>query len=253
MAWHLGHAFKKKGLRIEQIFSRNTKSGIQLADSLKARFAPTLKNLEAGSDLYILAVTDRSIEKIMMDWPEQLKNSLGVHTSGSVGLDSIRRFHAHAGVFYPLQTFSKAEKVKFKKIPICIEAGQKEDEEKLLKFGRVLSSDVRSLNSEQRRIAHLSAVFANNFTNYMYAIAAEILKNHDLPFDLIKPLIKKTANKQKKQDNPFRVQTGPAIRQDYGTIEKHLEMLKIKPDFQEIYELLSDKISVHKNGHKQTD
>ncbi len=253
MAWHLGHAFKKKGLRIEEVFSRNTKSGMQLADSLKARFALTLNNLEAGSDLFILAVPDRSIEKIMMDWPGQLKHSLVVHTSGSVGLDSIRRFHAHAGVFYPLQTFSKSEKVKFKKIPICIEAVQKEDEEKLLKFGRMLSSDVRLLNSEQRRIAHLSAVFANNFTNYMYAVAAEILKNHDLPFDLIKPLIKKTASKQKKQDNPFRVQTGPAIRQDYGTIEKHLEMLKIKPDFQEIYKLLSDKISAHKNENKQAD
>ena len=89
----------------------------------------------------------------------------------------------------------------------------------------------------------------------MYAIAAEILKNHDLPFDLLKPLIKKTASKQKKQDNPFRVQTGPAIRQDYGTIEKHLEMLKIKPDFQECAERhleKSTKICAKKKLHAPT-
>ena len=51
------------------------------------------------------------------------------------------------------------------------------------------------LNSAQRRECHMAAIFANNFTNHFYNIAAEMLKKKDIPFSILQPLIKETAAK----------------------------------------------------------
>ena len=62
-----------------------------------------------------------------------------------------------------------------------------------------------------------------------------------LGFDLIRSLIAETAAKVQAH-LPAEVQTGPAIRKDEITIQKHLELLKDQPQFQEIYRLLSQSI-----------
>jgi hypothetical protein len=43
------------------------------------------------------------------------------------------------------------------------------------------------MNSRQRLMVHLAAVFANNFSNAQYAIAEMILKENNLSFDLLRP------------------------------------------------------------------
>ncbi len=250
IAWHLGKALKRKKHKINQVFSRNTESGSELALTLDADFTNSILDLDETSDIFLLAVPDKAIAELAQNWPKHLKNKLLAHTSGSVSLEAISDFQEKAGVFYPLQTFTKKEKLKFKKIPVCIEATNQETLNQLIELAQSISKDVRCLSSEQRRIAHLSAVFANNFTNYMFSIAADILKNHNLPFDLIQPLIKKTADKQRNNINPFNMQTGPAIRADLETMSKHIKMLSIQPDYQEIYKILSHSIQKQAKNKK---
>ena len=113
------------------------------------------------------------------------------------------------GVFYPLQTFSKNRKLKFKKIPVCIEASNTSDLKLLMKLGLSLSKNVVEVNSEERSKLHLAAVFVNNFVNHMYAIGGEILQDNHLSLNLLKPLITETASKVKRL-TPSEAQTGPA-------------------------------------------
>src|SRR5690606_18219747 len=87
-----------------------------------------------------------------------------------------------------------------------------------------LSKRVFQCDSKQRLSLHTAAVFACNFTNHFYAIAADILNKHGLDFDLIRPLILETAQKV-MENQPKEVQTGPAVRNDIRTMEKHLALL----------------------------
>ena len=75
----------------------------------------------------------------------------------------------------------------------------------------------------------------------MYDIAAEILSQKDISFDLLKPLIDETA--QKAIDTGARnAQTGPAVRNDQKIIQNHIEMLKNQPEFEKIYRFVSESI-----------
>ena len=188
-------------------------------------------------DIYILAVSDDAIVAVS----KKLRNtkSLVVHTSGSVSIhalpEKIRR-----GVFYPLQTFSKQQKVDFKDVPICIEAENKDDLELLRILANSLSRVVHEIGSNKRMYLHLAAVFASNFTNHLYHIAEEICASQNLPFSLLKPLIFETAHKIESV-SPRVAQTGPARRDDKETLEKHLASLTTGKQ-KEIYTLLSHSI-----------
>ena len=93
------------------------------------------------------------------------------------------------GVFYPMQTFSKQREVDFQEVPFFIEAKRAEDTELLKAIASTLSEKVYEADSEQRKSLHLAAVFICNFTNHMYALAADLLEKYNLPFEVMLPLI----------------------------------------------------------------
>jgi predicted short-subunit dehydrogenase-like oxidoreductase (DUF2520 family) len=108
-------------------------------------------------------------------------------------------------------------------------------------FAKSISKNVQKINSEQRKILHVAAVFACNFSNHLYTIAASILADHRLSFDLLKPLIAETADKIKLNE-PAKMQTGPAIRKDVKTMNAHLKLLSTDKKLKKIYTLMSDHI-----------
>jgi predicted short-subunit dehydrogenase-like oxidoreductase (DUF2520 family) len=164
-----------------------------------------------------------------------------VHTSGSVGADVFKN-RENFGVFYPIQSFNKNIDINFNETPICIEANNSELEEKLIILAKSISKSVHFLNSKQREQLHIAAVFASNFTNHMMSISKEILNSNKMSFDLLKPLIRNTFEKI-KNNPPKDVQTGPAIREDYLIIKKHLELLEEYDDLKTIYSKISNHIN----------
>jgi len=236
VAKHLFDAFSKNPLvEVVQVVGRNSET---LKSFGKATIDVTNSGTIADADCYIIAVSDDSIDTV-----SQLlinKNALILHTSGSVSLDALAS-HKKAGIFYPLQTLSKERAVDFETVPLCIEVKNTKDLPLLEELANAISNKVYVINSDQRKNLHLAAVFANNFTNYMYRIAHEICVEHQLPFDIIKPLITETAAKIQEWP-PSTMQTGPARRHDQATIKKHLSQLRVGNQ-KEIYELLSESIS----------
>jgi predicted short-subunit dehydrogenase-like oxidoreductase (DUF2520 family) len=75
----------------------------------------------------------------------------------------------------------------------------------------------------------------------MFVKAKRIADTSDLDFDLLKPLIRETADKVTYMD-PEHAQTGPAIRGDQVTMDKHLALLADTPELQEFYRLISSSI-----------
>jgi len=144
------------------------------------------------------------------------------------------------GVFYPLQTFTKGVEINFEKVPICIEALEKEDLNMLKNLAESLHSPVYKISTEQRQTLHVAAVFVNNFSNQLYRIAHEITDAKHIPFDILKPLIQETAQKIDTL-SPYMAQTGPAVRNDKKTIKRHLKLLE-NENHKELYELLTQSI-----------
>src|SRR5690606_5053574 len=148
---------------------------------------------------------------------------------------------ADCGVLYPLQTFSKARAVDFATVPIAVEASDEAASVRLEALAGSLSRRVFRCDSKQRISLHVAAVFACNFANHFYGIAADILNRYDLDFDLIRPLVLEAAQKV-MEHQPKDVQTGPAVRNDLRTMEKHLRLLEADPALAQLYRLISERI-----------
>jgi len=241
LATQLGLALHNEGYLISQVYSRSQKNASILSKKLKAEAISDIKKLSSDSTIYIIAVKDDAIESVAKQL--KLKDKIVIHTSGSVSMEVLQKSSKNYGAFYPLQTFSKEKQSNFKTIPICIEANNNNTSTTLQYFAKSISSNVKRVNSEQRKKIHLAAVFACNFSNHMYAIAEQLLAKDKLSLDLLKPLIEETANKI-KENKPSKVQTGPAIRKDKNTMDAHLKMLSKEKDLKKMYELISKSIGI---------
>ncbi len=229
------------GYKISQVFSRNLLSAQALAKVVGASAAGSLAELDANADVYIITVPDGEIENVLRD--AKFGNGMVVHTSGSTSIDVFRKYNiGRCGVLYPLQTFSRQRGVNFARVPLYVEAGSSSDTVELMFMARKLSVDVSQADSEKRMMLHIAAVFACNFTNQMLAISSQLTREAGLNFASLKPLIQETFEKAMAADDPAQVQTGPAVRGDMLTVQKHLDALASWPELQQIYKLVSESI-----------
>ena len=230
--FHLSQALHASGkVSVLQIYNR---SSVELPKALAdIPFTSNLLDL-AEADIYIMGIQDDAIKEFSSQIP--FENKLVVHTSGAVAMQKLD-IKNRKGVFYPLQTFSKARNIDFSKIPILVEAESESDLQLLKELGKTISENINEISSEKRTKLHLAAVFVNNFTNYLFQIGSDILEKDNLSFDLLKPLIHETVDKLDHL-SPLEAQTGPAKRKDLKSIQKHLDLMDSGVE-KEIYELMS--------------
>jgi len=235
VATHLAKAFlSNPDIELQQIYNRHIDKISNFNN--KTEIIDDLSKLKPA-DIFILALTDDAIAGFSKKLISH--NVLSVHTSGSIPMKALQT--KRKGVFYPFQTFSKEKEIiDFKSIPIMIEAENEQDLNLLNRLGQLLSDNVQTADSQQRKALHISGVFAANFVNHLYEQARQILKEHQLSFDLLKPLILEVAQKV-QEIPPQQAQTGPAIRGDQKTIDSHLKFLK-NPVQKKIYKLLTESI-----------
>mgnify|MGYP000394785414 CR=1 FL=1 len=230
---------KKEEIKMVSLFNRSIEKIISHRNKI---FITDNINEIKKSDIYIISTNDDSIEKVS----KKLKGRDGliVHTSGSTEMN-VLSIHKNFGVLYPLQTLTKNKLFDFKKIPICIEGNNDINNKKLEKLVKIIGSKYYHFDSKQRLALHVSAVFACNFTNYLFSVAYDICTENKMPFEILFPLIRETLEKIEK-NKPSKIQTGPAIRKDMNTIKKHLNFIKSK-NSKKIYSILTEGI-IYNNG-----
>lgn len=250
VATHLGIALEDNGIVIEEVYSRNIKNAKTLARKFYDAKPTTQLNFSKSiAEVFIIAVADNAIQEIADNIILPNKKAILVHTSGGTPLEVLGGRTLYTGVFYPFQTFSLEKKINFKEIPICIDATAKVALDKLAKLAEVLTPKVIHLNSEERKKLHISAVFACNFTNYLFDISSQLIESSGLSFLDLKHLVQETVEKAFTLKRPLEGQTGPAIRNDFKTIKRHLDSLEeISFQYKDIYELITDAIQ-NKEGH----
>lgn len=239
VATHLGAAFRNAGHIIVQVYSRDIQHASILAYHIKAEAINDLAEINRDTDLFVIAVKDDAIGGLAKELVKYGKPV--AHTSGATSLNELSQYTSNAGVFYPLQTFSKNKEVNFNTVPLCIEGTDEQATRLLEELAQSISRNVYRVDSEKREILHLAAVFACNFPNYLYYAAGSILDKHGLDFNMLRPLILETAEKV-KDHLPQNVQTGPAVRNDKKTMDGHMKLLHNNADLQQVYALLSQLI-----------
>lgn len=217
VAYHLAKAFALNGMAVS-VAGRNQEA----LQAISSEFSiPYFTQIPEEADVYLLAVKDSAVAEVAAQIPN--KNALVAHTSGAVALAALQASFRR-GVFYPLQTFSKSKELNYSEIPFFVEAENTEDLHILTSLARKISSKVMEADSEKRKYIHLTAVFASNFVNHLFARAKEIAGSQDIPFEYFLPLIQETVDKIHQMD-PYTAQTGPARRKDEHVLHLHKELL----------------------------
>lgn len=240
VSWHLSSAFENAGFKVQEVFSRNLKNAKEVTSLLyDATPVDKLDFSKSESEVFIICVSDDKVQEVSNELivPD---GSIVVHTSGSGELNLLNK-HPLIGVLYPLQTFTKGNKILYSEIPFFFEASDEVVTEKLQFLATALSGKVYQVDSSARMALHIAAVFASNFSNHLYAISNEIIERTGIPFDVLKPLVEETAYKAFNK-GPLAAQTGPAIRKDVKILEKHINFLTSDPEMKSLYKILSHDI-----------
>lgn len=224
-------------MNVRQIFNRTLSHAQEIGEANRISYTDKISEIEKA-DLYIIACADSGIEEFSHYIP--FDDVLVVHTSGSSPI-SVLKGDYRKGVLYPLQTFTKTKKLRYDEIPFFIEAENAEDTQKLKEVALRISNDVFELDFASRMEIQMCGVWVSNFVNHMYKIAGDFCEKNNVPFDVLLPIIKETAEKVDEM-KPYDAQTGPARRGDEVIINRHLELLQKDSRLLQIYQILTDSI-----------
>ncbi len=238
VATQMALAFHKKGIIISQIISSQLQNAETLAHQVKAQATNKISELTPNVDAVVIAVNDDKISTIS---DQITTNAIVVHTSGSTSMESISNCSPQVGVMWPIKSIRKNVTLDFIDVPFCIEGKDSTTAKTIQQLAQLISTNVRIMDEKQREAAHLAAVVANNFSNYFYSIAQDLLEEKNIDFSILSPLIIDAA-KQIKDSSPKNLQTGPAVRKDQKIIDRHLKLLENHPEFRKLYKFVSQSI-----------
>jgi len=235
----LAKKFLVAGHRILQIVGRDGRAAEELAHEVSAAFTNDLSRIITNAHLYLLAISDEGIADISKNL--HLPGRVVAHTAASVGKDVLKSVSIHFGVFYPLQTLRR-DIAMLPEIPVFIDGSDTETMETLRNLAQSISGQNVFIAGDDERIRmHVAAVFASNFTNHLYKLAEDFCKSESVDFKRLLPLIEETVRRLRTL-SPAEAQTGPAIRHDEPTIQKHLSLLEEYPRLKHIYSLMTESI-----------
>lgn len=179
-----------------------------------------------GPDLVVLCVPDREIAAVAAaiqpgPWV--------AHVSGARGLDVLapheRRFAVH-----PLQTFQRGLGAgQLDGAWGAVTAGDEDSLSAATAFAELLGLQPFFLAEEHRALYHAAATLASPFLVTLHGAASELMVAAGAPPEALEPLMRRTVA------NGF-APTGPHIRADWETVERHLEAIRAqRPELEPIY------------------
>lgn len=234
----LGRLLVKNKHKILQVISQHAAHAKVLADELDCAYGDMNDVINNEADIYVVAISDGALYGLQNKL--QLGKKLVVHTAGSVPLDVLKDVSDNYGVLYPLQSL-RSELKEINEIPFLIDGNTPEATTVIEDFAKTISSNVIKATDDERLKLHVAAVVVSNFTNHLFALAEDFCQKENVDFKLLTSLISETAARAATH-SPSSMQTGPAVRNDVFTLDKHLRLLTDHPKLRYIYLKLTDSI-----------
>ncbi len=248
IAWFLGKKLTAAGNKCIGVYSHNLKAASELSDILLAAHFGTISDVSKDADVCFIAVSDTAISIVASQI--SFTKTVLIHTGGAVELKQIMCAAKDCAVLWPIYSIQKNNIPSHRNIPCGWEATTPKAEKYVLAMGHTFSDNLFEAKGEQRKWLHLAAVMNNNFINHLLTISEEICLENNIQFSVLYPILEQTFENIKNH-SPKTVQTGPAIRRDYTTINEHLALLQKHPKWQNIYQTITE--SIQNNEEVSTD
>lgn len=246
----LGLALSKKGYRIRALSCRTLSSAEESRQIIGEGIAST-DNIETArhGQLTLICLPDEEISKVAralansgIDWQKKWV----FHCSGLLSSDELKPLKARGAwtaSFHPLQSLAqkKTSPKQFETIYFGVEGcGQALTLAK--KIIEQLGGYLLLLQTKDKVLYHTSCSIASNYLVVLLDMATSLLKQIGLEekeaFHILLPLIKGTLHNVKKL-NTREALSGPIIRGDQKSVQKHLEALRGFPSLHETYRQLA--------------
>jgi hypothetical protein len=226
------------GHRIVQVYSRDANNANKLAIRLGTSSTSYISSVEKKTDLLIIALGDEAIGSFVKDLGTV--KCLIVHTAGAVPMSAAAGLNKLYGVLYPLQSLRK-EIETIPPLTMLVDGNIPESKRQIKEFAATISEIVLEADDDTRLKYHLAGTLVNNFTNYLFVLAETFCKKENISFAVLQPLMEETVFRLRNA-SPRILQTGPAIRNDQVTLQKHRQLLLQYPSLLEFYEKFTKEI-----------
>jgi len=258
----LGYALSKKRYRIKALSCRTLSSAKESRQIIGEGIAST-DNVQAAKvgELVFLCLPDEEIVKVTralasseVNWSKKFV----IHCSGLIPsevLEPLKAKGALTASLHPIQSFAqkKTSPTKFENIYFGLE-GCSEALALSRKIVQELGGRPLILQAKDKALYHAACSTASNFLVVLLDTAVSLLKQVGLQEEealhILLPLVKGTLHNVKK----FNIRaslTGPVIRGDQKSIQKHLEVLRNFPPYYETYtRLASQALEIAKREKK---
>ncbi len=246
----LGSALSKKGYRIKLLSCRTSLSAEESQKIIGEGKASTdnIETARAG-DIVILCLPDEEIlnvTKELMNARIRWSEKFIFHCSGLLSsevLKPLKEKGALTASIHPVQSFAhkSTPPEQFENIYFGLEGETKALKESQ-KIIQKLGGRSFIIEAGNKALYHTACSIASNFFVVLLDTASSLLNQVGLQeeqaFQVLLPLVKGTLHNVKKFDIRTSL-TGPVIRGDKASIEKHLEALRQFPPFYEMYRRLA--------------
>ncbi|HLI92382.1 MAG TPA: Rossmann-like and DUF2520 domain-containing protein [Puia sp.] len=236
-----GEKIVAAGHEVCQLVGRSAGPAAAVARSLGCPWTTAWPEVDRTAGLYVVAISDSALTTLAKSIT--LPGKLVVHTAGSAAASALAAVSERCGVIWPLQS-TRAEVRPYPPMPLIVDAHRPEDLPEIAGFAGSLSEKVVTAADDARLNLHVAATLVNNFTNYLYSLAAGFCDRQRIDFGLLLPLIRETAGRLDRYE-PEALQTGPARRGDVPTIARHMNILRDFNDIKQLYELFTIQIEEH--------
>lgn len=246
----LGFALVAKGHTLRALTCRRLASARQ-SRGIIGQGAALIDNARAArlADILFLCLPDekiplvaKSLAQTRVAWARKTV----FHTSGLLPasvLAPLQKKGAAIASFHPVQSFP------LKKTPVSRWAGVYvgiEGDRKACRLATTLAHELGArpffLQAESKPTYHAACSIASGFFIVLLDAALQLLRDAGIQASqsrrLLFPLVEGTLQNVKELDTPSAL-TGPVVRGDISSIQKHLQALSSRPELTEAYRCLS--------------
>ena len=233
-------ALSEAGCNIVSIVSRSGKPALVLAKATRCKKVSTsVADISRDTELLLLAVPDNDLEEIVRQIAKKSKlkwkQVLVVHTSGINSIDVLKpleRLGARVAALHPIQSFPKTkslrERAKSTRGIYFGAEGNRKNLEGLAQLVALLGSRSIEIPAGAKALYHAACVFASNYVVALLNAVDEAATAGGFAGhwkEMMLPLFTTTVENALKT-SPAGALTGPIVRNDLETVERHLDALK---------------------------
>ena len=246
----LGIFLTGAGYRAAGFTSKSLSSAKRVADIIQSdHFSDVPWEITRNADVVFITTPDGAITDTCNSIARNrgfANNAVVLHCSGALPstiLSIAKKCGAFIGSMHPLQSFASADydTNPFQGIIVSLEG-----EDYAVKMAKEIVTDLGgtsvSILTEAKTLYHASAVVASNYLVTLLDLAFRLIGAAGIAgrdaFDVLKPLIEGTLSNIEKAGIPEAL-TGPIVRGDVKTVEKHVEEIGLKtPELLDLYKTL---------------